>query len=99
MEEPLVDVRKWFGSIFALMAILLLFVPVAVKAQVPQPLNTPQDQAIRQQMVSTNNVWLTYLFRCAADPTGAFGIETRGTAAAYAYLYTGNSTYAANAWS
>ena len=99
MEEPLMDMRKRFLSSIAVTAILLLFAPVDMKAQAPLPFNTPQDQAIRQQMVNTNNVWLTYLYKCASDPTGAWGIESRGTAAAYAYLYTGNPTYAANAWS
>ncbi|HZT42290.1 MAG TPA: hypothetical protein VFA07_08870 [Chthonomonadaceae bacterium] len=63
------------------------------------PFNTERDREIRKQMVATNNVWLPYLLYSASDPSGRIGIENKGTAGAYAYLYTGDATYARNAWS
>ncbi|HLV80000.1 MAG TPA: hypothetical protein VKT32_06935 [Chthonomonadaceae bacterium] len=71
----------------------------AGSAPVAMPFDTEQDRQIRRQMVATHNVWLPYLLRAAADPSGRWGIENKGTAGAYAYLYTGDPTYAQNAWS
>ncbi|HZT44030.1 MAG TPA: hypothetical protein VFA07_17825 [Chthonomonadaceae bacterium] len=63
------------------------------------PCNTWLDQQVRQKMVSTDSAWWKYLKKSASDPTGQAGIENQGTAAAYAYLYTGDTAYAQNAWS
>lgn len=92
------NLGKGTAATSAIMAVLLFLAPAVIKAQVPLPFNTPLDQAVRQKMVATNSVWLPYLLKCASDPTGAYGIENKGTAGAYAYLYTGDPAYAANAW-
>ncbi|HZT42717.1 MAG TPA: hypothetical protein VFA07_11180 [Chthonomonadaceae bacterium] len=92
--------KKGVRVLFAIIAILLsIFPTISQGQQVPMPFNTAQDQAIRQKMVATNNVWFSYLLKYASDSTGQTGIENQGTAAAYAYLYTGNPKYAQNAWS
>ncbi|HLV80663.1 MAG TPA: hypothetical protein VKT32_10290 [Chthonomonadaceae bacterium] len=91
---------KWIYAATALAALLFWAPLTAARAQspIPLPFDTMQDQQARQRMVAADNAWMHYLLRAARDPAGQHGIENQGTAAAYAYLYTGDPTYAHNAW-